>query len=130
MRLRITALATACALGLFTAIAIAGVETSIKGTTVDPDPTFTTATYSGKVKSEDPDCRKGRKVKVVHLSTPPFTIGETETDEKGNWELDGPLPPGPGERISVTVKKRKPCNKAKRTYEVGDVVDAEFSSSR
>ena len=73
--------------------------------------------YGGKVKSPKRGCERHRKVTVVHDSDPPFVIGETFTDDEGNWELTGPLPPS-GDRIIIKVKKTKKCRGASETYEV------------
>jgi hypothetical protein len=73
--------------------------------------------YGGKVKSPKAKCEARRKVTVIHDSDPPFVIGETVTDDQGNWKLTGPLPPS-GDRIIVKVKKTKKCKGASETYEV------------
>lgn len=69
-----------------------------------------TARYEGTVSSKKGKCEKGRRVVVIHDSDPPFTIGETETDENGKWKLDGPYPPNANDdRIVVKLKKNKKC---------------------
>ena len=67
-----------------------------------------TATYEGTVSSKKSKCEKGRRMVVIHDSDPPFTIGETETDENGNWKLEGPYPQDANDdRIVVKLKKKK-----------------------
>ena len=78
--------------------------------------------YEGTVKSERGKCVKRRKVTVIHLSDPPFTIGETTTTEEGFWQLNGPLPPNDNEKIKVVVSKKKKCDKASKTYALGQIV--------
>ena len=67
-----------------------------------------TARYEGTVSSKKGKCETGRRIVVIHDSDPPFTIGETETDENGKWKLDGPYPPNANDdRIVVKLKKDK-----------------------
>lgn len=73
-------------------------------------------TYEGKVKSPKGKCKKRRKVTLIHNSDPPFTIGETITDENGNWTITGPLPPV-GDKITVKVKSTTKCKGAEESYE-------------
>lgn len=93
---------------------------SVKLTELSVDPVTHLGTYTGKVKSKNKKCRKGRKVTVIHDSDPPFIIGEARTDEFGNWGLEGPVPPS-GDRIIVEVKRTIKCKGATATYEVNDV---------
>jgi hypothetical protein len=67
-----------------------------------------TATYSGQIKTVK-DCRKGRKIKVSEYTPPGSTIGNTKTNAKGKWSLDGPTPAGSLSRISITVSKHGDC---------------------
>ena len=67
-----------------------------------------TATYSGQIKTVK-DCRKGRKIKVSEYTPPGSTIGNTKTDAKGKWSLDGPTPAGDLSRIGITVSKNSAC---------------------
>jgi hypothetical protein len=124
MRLKILfAMATIGLLTFGAGTALAGkANTRIKDVEVLPNADFSEASYSGRITSPDKDCLKGRKVKIIHLSDPPFTIGETTTDEDGNWELDGPLPPGPSEKIKIKVSGSKHCNGTKLVDEVGQFV--------
>ena len=71
--------------------------------------------YSGKVRSPRPKCRRHRLVQVIHDVDPPFVIGETRTDDDGEWTLSGPLPPH-GDQVIVKVKKTRRCKGARRTY--------------
>lgn len=80
-----------------------------------------TARYEGKVKSKKGKCEKGRRVVVIHDSDPPFTIGETKTDEKGNWKLDGPYPQNSADdRIVVKLLKKPGCKGDKTDFEFYD----------
>jgi hypothetical protein len=81
--------------------------------------------YSGKIKSEEKRCLKERKVKVIHLSDPPFTIGRTETDADGYWELHGNIPPaGTPQKIKVIVagSHHGDCKAAKETYKLSEIL--------
>jgi len=105
--------------------AIAGkASTSIKDVEILPNADFSEANYSGRITSPDEDCLEGRKVKIFHLTEgeKPFLIGETTTDEDGNWDLDGPLPPGPTEVIKIKVSGSKHCKGKKLVDEVGQFV--------
>jgi hypothetical protein len=73
--------------------------------------------YSGKVRSPRQRCKRNRLVQVIHDTVPPFLIGQTRTDGKGNWTLSGPLPPD-GDRVIVKVKKTKRCKGDRTTYEI------------
>jgi hypothetical protein len=123
MRTRLIALAVLC-FALVAPPAFAGkANTSIKDVEVVPNANATAATYSGRITSPDKDCIKGRKIKIIHLSDPPFVIGETTTDKDGNWELNGPLPPAPTEEIKIKVKGSKHCKSKTLVDEVGNFVD-------
>lgn len=100
----------------------AKVPTKIKDTRLVANPGSGTGTYSGKLKSKKDKCIKGRKVTVIHLSDPPFTIGETETNDKGRWELQGNVPPASSpQNIKIEVAPAKGCKGASRTYSVDDI---------
>jgi hypothetical protein len=77
--------------------------------------------YEGEVKAKG-KCKKNRKITVIHLSDPPFTIGETKTDEDGFWQLNGPLPPE-SDKIKVVVKQTRKCKGASETYKVSSIPD-------
>ena len=79
---------------------------------------------SGKVKSNEKDCVKGRKVKVTYQDAPApkETIGTDKADKKGNYSVSlGPgqfAPPGTYTATAkkVTVEGIK-CAAGKGTYE-------------
>jgi len=99
-----------------TAVAGGGkAKTEVELTEVSVDPATGEGTYTGKVKSKK-RCKGGRKVTVIHDSDPPFTIGETRTDEFGKWTIEGPVPPI-GDRVIVKVSKSSKCKGASETYE-------------
>ena len=80
-----------------------------------------TARYEGKVSSKKGRCEKGRKVVVIHDSDPPFTIGEDETDENGNWKIYGAYPQNPADdRIVVKLLKKPGCKGDKTDFEFYD----------
>jgi hypothetical protein len=119
MRLRLT-------LGLLAALAL--VATSAGTAAAAKAPTTVKLTevvegmageglYSGKVKSPRPKCRRHRRVMVIHDVMPPFPIGETRSDQHGDWTLTGPLPPD-GDTIVVKVKKTRRCKGVRRPYVV------------
>lgn len=117
MRLRYWTLALS-ALALLVALVAAGPAVAGKAKTRlevnQPKVMHDFAEYSGKVKSKRARCEKGRRVTVIHDSDPPFTIGETETDENGNWKLTGPYPPSANDdTIIVKVASNRKCKSAK-----------------
>ncbi len=93
--------------------------TTVKFTSVTDGDSPGTAKYEGKVGGK---CRSGRKVTLIHNSDPPFVIGETTTDDKGNWTIEGPAPPD-SDKITVKVKRNKKCKEAKETRVFGDLIN-------
>jgi hypothetical protein len=105
------------------AVADDAAETEIVKTKLTPEGEG--GRYSGKIKSEKRRCVKDRKIKVVHLSDPPFTIGETETDADGFWDLHGNIPPaGTPQKVKVIVKgdPHRDCEPVKETYKVSEIL--------
>lgn len=92
-------------------------STTVDLTEVEVNPQTQTGTYTGKVRSTKKKCKDRRKVTVIHDSDPPFVIGSTLTDDRGNWSLDGPVPP-PGDRVIVEVKKNSKCKGTSETYQL------------
>lgn len=122
MRVRGLAVAALAVLlvGVVAATALAGkAETTVIVTKADP--VYGVAEYVGKVSSPKGKCKKHRKVTVIHDSDPPFTIGETETDEHGHWSLEGPYPRSANDdRIVVKVKGNKRCKKDSTSFRFYD----------
>lgn len=121
MRLRFWTLALS-AMVLLVALVVAGPAVAAKAKTrLDVNPPKVEhdfAEYSGKVKSKRARCEKGRRVTVIHDSDPPFTIGETETDENGNWKLTGPYPTSASDdTIIVKVASNKKCKGARVVFD-------------
>jgi type 1 fimbria pilin len=96
-------LALACAAVAFASPA----PTTIKSVSAT-DHNDGTATYSGQIKAAK-DCRKGRKIKVYEYTPPGSKIGNTKTNGKGKWSLDGPMPAGDLSRIGITVSEHGNC---------------------
>jgi hypothetical protein len=116
-------LGCALALGVVASVALAAkADTTVKVTSVTENADGS-GHYEGEVKSEKGRCKKGRKIKVIHLSDPPFTIGETTTDEDGFWQLNGPLPPPNNDKIKVEVKPTKKCQGDSHKTTVTEVFD-------
>ena len=92
-------------------------KTQVSIDRVDPVADPAKAEYKGKVKSKKGKCLKGRKITLVHNSSPPFTIGETETDDDGNWTITGYFPQDPSDdKLTVTVSKKGKCKGNSRDY--------------
>jgi hypothetical protein len=62
---------------------------------------LTTGDYEGTVTGKE-KCRKRRKVKLFHDSSPRFQIGSDTTDSDGDWEISGPAPPN-GDKVYAEV---------------------------
>jgi hypothetical protein len=117
---------TAATIAMLAAMLLAGPALADKAKTrigdveievVGPPPE---AKYSGAIKTAK-RCRKGRRVKLIHDSDPPFTIGETTTDENGNWSITGAYPLDSGDdRIIVKVSKSKRCKGATGSFDFYD----------
>jgi hypothetical protein len=84
----------------------------------------TTATYAGHVKSRKDRCIEGRRITLIHDSDPPFTIGETKTDENGDWEITGNVPPKSNDNLIVKVAKKGKCRGDRSRYDFYDLSGA------
>jgi hypothetical protein len=83
------------------------------------------ATYRGHIESKDDDCLKGRTVRLIHDSEPPFVIGEAETDENGDWKIKGPYPSDDDDdSLIVEVDKAKGCKGAEEEDRFYDIPGA------
>jgi hypothetical protein len=121
-RLILFAVAALAMLAAGTQIAVAGkARTTVTITDAKPGSAPGTAKYKGKVEGKK-GCEKNRKVTLIHNSDPPFTIGETTTDEDGKWEIKGNAPPA-SDTITVKVKSTKKCKGAKDTAIYEDLLD-------
>ena len=121
-RLVLLAIAALAMLAAGTQIAVAGkARTTVTITDAKPGSAPGTAKYKGKVEGKK-GCHKKRKVTLIHNSDPPFTIGETTTDEDGKWEIEGNAPPA-SDTVTVKVKGNKKCKPARDTAVYGDLID-------
>jgi hypothetical protein len=71
------------------------------------------ARFSGRVKSDEPKCERGRKVKVILVEVwhgrrglKPGVIGTTRSNENGRWVYKQ-VKPGFGDYIAKATKKTK-----------------------
>jgi hypothetical protein len=71
------------------------------------------ARFSGRVKSDEPRCERGRKVKVILVEVwqsrhglEPGVIGTTRSNENGRWVYKQ-VKPGFGDYIAKATKKTK-----------------------
>ena len=109
-----------------TAAAGKRVSTHVSIDKVEPVENSSQAKYSGHVKSRKGKCLKGRKITLIHDSDPPFTIGETTTDEDGNWSITGNVPPSADDdKLIVKASKKGKCKSDSRNYRFSELPGAQ-----
>jgi hypothetical protein len=112
MRTRAVALAGVCAALAFggTAVAGGGDPANIKSFKAkDAGPGK--ARYSGRIKSDNPDCYKHREFFIVHNDV---VIVTGKTDGKGRFSKKGPRPPR-GDKIEIVFPETDDCDEESRT---------------
>jgi hypothetical protein len=101
MRLRATLAATA----VLAAAAVAAPAASADKLMVQAQPVSpNVANYIGKVKSKRDKCLRKRTIQVYQVIEPPVFIGQTQTDQKGNFELQEYAPATGHVRVVALAK--------------------------